>query len=91
MNAREDGVAADVRATHTQSVVHHDALQDPKCELWPALVHDDAGYDEVHALAVADILVVQAVSARDVTFFLWGKRGANARSIDEQQHLLALP
>ncbi len=62
-------MAADVRATHTQSVVHHDALQDPKCELWPALVHDDAGYDEVHALAVADILVVQAVSAQDVTFF----------------------
>jgi hypothetical protein len=70
--------------------VLHDALKNPESELWTALVHDYAGHDEVHSLAVADVLVVQTVSAQDVTYFRWGKRG-NARSIHKQQHLLALP
>ena len=45
----------------------HDAVKYPEYELRLALVHDDASNNEVHALAVADGLVVKTVSEKNVT------------------------
>ena len=48
--------------------------------------------DEVHALAVADSLVVQAVPAQNVTNFVLVSKeeGGHLRSVHHQQHLLPL-
>ncbi len=47
----------------------HDAVKYPEYELRLALMHNDAGNNEVHALAIADGLVVKTVSEQNVTSF----------------------